>query len=188
MSLGDSFTIVVGFSLPIFLGLLTYAYQERQRRRAALFERRRAHYETLIRSLVELLGARTADDRSRLMTEIETGWLFASDEVLDASYDYLAEYDKVCRSAMEDGGLNSQTVLAKVRSDPVVRQELRERLADVFAQMRRDIGRKTIVTDDWARKHFDIYCWGILSTGELSPSAGDWGEPPRDRPAPGSGD
>jgi hypothetical protein len=165
-SKGIIITIIIGLSIPILIGLLTYGYQEWDKRKTALSERRRVLYESLIRSLVELLGARTAVERSRLLTEIETGWLFASDEVLDASYRYLAVYDNVLRSATEDDSLDWHTVLVKFRSDAAIRQELRNRLSEVFVGMRRDIRSGTKITEDWARQRVDIYCWGIVSVGE----------------------
>lgn len=166
-------TLVLALSIPIGLGLLTYLLQERARRRAVLLDHRRVLYESLIRSLVELLGASTAEERSRLITKIETGWLFASDEVLDAAYEYVAAYDEVCRSLIAEGDLEPHSVLTRVRCDAALRGKLRDHLAEVFAQMRRDIREDTAITDDWAREHFDIYCWGIISNGKQRP-VGDW--------------
>ncbi len=163
-------TIVLGLSVPVFLVLVTYVFQGMARRRAALSERRRVLYEKLIRSLVELLGAGTAEDRSRLISEIETSWLFASDEVLRACYGYLEAYDEVCRSATRGDALDWTAVLGKVRH-PDTRQMLRGRLAEVFVQMRRDIRRGTEINDDWAQEHFDIYCWGIIADDQKASGA-----------------
>src|SRR5919197_654297 len=89
------------------IGLVTYAWQEHVRRRTALAERRQVLYESLIGNLVDLLAADSADERSNLLTEIEKGWLFASDDVLRASYNYLSEYDRLCCALMKDGALDS---------------------------------------------------------------------------------
>ena len=86
----------LGILLTALLGLLTYAWQEKVKRRTAMAERRQALYEHLIRNLVDLLVAKTGADRSKLITEIEKGWLFASDDVLRAAYDYLSIYDRIC--------------------------------------------------------------------------------------------
>ncbi|HET8815068.1 MAG TPA: hypothetical protein VFM51_08955 [Solirubrobacterales bacterium] len=167
-------TLVLALSVPLLLVLITYLLQERGKRRAELLEHRQSLYESLIRSLVELLGAPTAEERSRLITKIETSWLFASDPVLDAAYRYVAVYDELCCSLMREGNLQPSAVLIQVRSDPETRTKLRDHLADVFAEMRRDIRDDTFVTNQWAREHLDIYCWGILSGAETTARDGDW--------------
>lgn len=171
MTSKDLLAIVLGLSIPVALGLLTYAYQEREKRNAALSERRRELYESLIRSLVELLCASTGEERSRLLTEIEKSWLFASDRVLDASYHYLIAYDRLCRSVIKDNVVNGDEILARLRSDRELREGLRDRLAAVFTQMRSDIRPDTEITEDWARQRFDLYCWGILAPDTHMPVA-----------------
>lgn len=169
MTSKDLLAIVLGLSIPVALGLLTYAYQEREKRNAALSECRRELYESLIRSLVELLCASTGEERSRLLTEIEKSWLFASDRVLDASYRYLTAYDNLCRSVMNDNIVSGDEILMRLRSDRALREGMRDRLAAVFTQMRRDIRPDTEVTEDWARERFDLYCWGILASNTYVP-------------------
>ncbi len=165
MSWRGAIAIAFAVSLPVVVGFLGFWYQEREKRRAAHSERRRALYENLVRSLVGLLGAKTPEGRSHLLTEIETGWLFASDGVLNASYQYLAAYDRVCSSEMGEETLNCNSASTKIKFDDATREELQNRLADVFAEMRLDLKRKrkTTITGDWARQNVKIYSWGIIS-------------------------
>jgi hypothetical protein len=165
LKLEAAIALGIGVSVPILLGLLTYAYQERQRRTLHLAEHKERVYATLIRNLVELLGTHGARERSHLLTEIEKSWLFASDEVLEASYGYIALYDKQCRAATEEGR-DWSDVLTELRSDPANRKALRDQLARVFAAMRRDLRSDTKLEEAWALEHFDIYCWGILAAVE----------------------
>jgi hypothetical protein len=170
----EAIPIAVAVSLPLILGYLAFKREESSQRRLAHSEHRQALYESLIRSLVGLLGARTPEERSRLLTEIETGWLFASDRVLEASYQYLAVYDAACSRGM--GGRTPSTTpgSGKVEFDDHAREELEKRLADVFAEMRRDFRRKkrrkskTTITRDWAQGNVKIYGWGILSDSRAS--------------------
>lgn len=152
-----------GILLTASLGLVTYAWQEKVKQQTALAERRRGLYEQLIRNLVELLVARTGAESSKFITEIEKGWLFASDEVLLASYDYLSIYDKLSSPATPTDGLTFENVLGKVRSDSKVRHAFEQSLAAVFLAMRREIRPDTVITKDWARQHFKIYLWGIIA-------------------------
>jgi len=145
------------------LGLVSYVWQERVKRKTALAERRQALYENLIRNLVDLLVARTGADRSRLITEIEKGWLFASDNVLYAAYDYLGVYNKLCCPNPQAGVLSVDEVLANVRSNAEIRQELGKSIAAIFLAMRRDVRSDTKVPPSWARQHFQIYQWGVIS-------------------------
>jgi hypothetical protein len=156
----------LGIILTALFGVITYAFQERAKRQTALSERRQALYEKLIRNLVDLLIATSGDDRSKFITEIEKGWLFASDQVLRASYDYLRIYDDLCH---HDGRRDDSTfvdVLTKVRSDEKVRQELGRSLGKIFLAMRRDIRHETVLTADWARQHFQIYDWGAIAKSD----------------------
>ena len=96
------FLPIVGILLTALFGILTYAIQERRKHRTALAERRQALYEKLIRDLVDLLIAGTGAERSKLITEIEKGWLFASDQVLYACYDLLEIYDDLYREVANE--------------------------------------------------------------------------------------
>ena len=153
----------LGIVLTALVGLLTYAWQERVKRQTALAERRQALYEQLIRNLVDLLIATTGAERSKLITEVEKGWLFSSDEVLRASYDYLSIYDNLCHPAGQDNVSRFEDVLVKVRSDSKVRKEFARSLAAIFLAMRQDIRSDTAIKADWAKQHFQIYPWGIIA-------------------------
>ncbi len=145
------------------LGLVSYVWQERVKHNTALNERRQALYEQLIRNLVDLLVARPGVERSKFISEIEKGWLFASDEVLYAVYNYLAIYDNLCCPNPQKGVLSVEEVLPKVRSDAKTRQELGESIAAIFLAMRKDVRSDTRVSPKWTRKHFQIYQWGVLA-------------------------
>jgi hypothetical protein len=153
----------LGIVLTASLGLVTYAWQEKVKQQTALAERRRGLYEQLIRNLVELLVANTGAERSKFITEIEKGWLFASDDVLRASYAYLSIYDKLRSPPDRTDGSTFGDVLGRVRSDSEVRHAFAQSLAAVFLAMRRDIRSETVISPDWAKQHFQIYLWGIIA-------------------------
>jgi hypothetical protein len=153
---------ILGIVLTALLGVLAYATQEHLKRKAALDERRQALYEKLIRDLVDLLIATSGAERSRLITEIEKGWLFASDGVLKACYKFLAIYDRLCHENVPKGVALSSEVLTKVRSDKRVRQEIALSLAGIFLAMRRDVRHDNKIKDNWAKAHFQIYEWGAI--------------------------
>ncbi len=157
------FLPTLGIILTAVLGLLTYAWQEKVKQQTALAERRRTLYEQLIRNLVDLLIATTGAERSKLITEIEKGWLFASDDVLRASYDYLMIYNNLCCPDERTDVSSFNHVLTKVRSDLKVSQQMGRRLASIFLAMRQDIRADTTITDNWAKEHFQIYDWGVIA-------------------------
>ena len=156
----------LGILLTASLALVTYAWQEHVKQRTALAERRQGLYEQLTRNLVELLVAKTGADCSRFISEIEKGWLFASDDVLRASYDYLRMYDRLSSPPAPTDGSTFENVLGKVRSDSNVRHAFEQSLAAVFLAMRRDIRSDTAITKDWAKQHFQIYIWGIIARND----------------------
>jgi hypothetical protein len=150
--------------LPAAIGLVTYAWQEHVKRRTALAERRQVLYESLVGNLVDLLVADSAERRSDLLTEIEKGWLFASDDVLRASYAYLSEYDRLCCSFVtKDGSVDSEAVLAQVRSNDETRSKLGDLLEAVFLEMRQESRTDTELEAPKAIADFKIYVWGALS-------------------------
>ncbi len=157
------FLPALGIILTAVLGILTYAWQEKVKQQTALAERRRTLYEQLIRNLVDLLIATTGTERSQLITEIEKGWLFASDDVLRASYDYLVIYNNLCCPDERTDISSFNNVLTKVRSDMKVRREMGRKLAAVFLAMRRDLRADTAITSDWAKQHLQIYDWGVIA-------------------------
>lgn len=137
------------------IGIIVYAWQEKIKRDMALVERRQELYENLIRNLVELLTSKSGDERSERISKIEKGWLFASDNVLRASYKYLEIYDRYW--ADENG-----EVLEKIRTDSRAREEFGESIARIFLAMRHDL-RPTELKPDEAAQHVKIYEWGIIS-------------------------
>lgn len=156
------FLPIVGILLTALLGVLTYAIQERRKHMTALAERRQALYEKLIRDLVDLLIARTGAERSKLITEIEKGWLFASDGVLHASYHLLEIYDDLYREVANEES-PSEALLNKVRANQEIRRRVAHSLAKVFWAMRADVRGDTKIKAAWAKAHFKIYDWGALS-------------------------
>lgn len=153
---------LLGILLTALLGVITYAIQERRKHQTALAERRQALYEKLIRDLVDLLVATTGAERSKLITEIEKGWLFASDEVLNACYDLLEIFDGLYGEvANEDSPATA--LRNKVREQKEIRRRLAHSLAKVFWAMRIDVRRDTRIRVAWAKAHFKIYDWGALS-------------------------
>ena len=158
--------------VPAVIGLFGYFWQDWVRRRFALAERRQKLYEDLVGSLIALLGATTGARRSALMTEIEKGWLFASDDVLNACYEYLAAYDALCEQCMtSDGTLAPAAVVTMLRKDPETRRALGKKLSDVFHAMRRDLRPDSEFEALSEASNFQIYSWGVLSDEAAEPSA-----------------
>jgi len=136
------------------IGVITYSWQEHKKRETALAERRQNHYEGLIRNLFELLIAKSGSDRSVFISEIERGWLFASDDVLQACYKCLETYDEMAEQGLD--------VVEEIRKVPEVREKFQENIADMFLATRKDL-RGTAITNNWARRYLRIYSWGIIS-------------------------
>jgi hypothetical protein len=165
------FLPIVGILLTALLGVFTYAFQEKRKHDTALAERRHALYEKLIRDLVDLLIAGTGAERSKLITEIEKGWLFASDQVLYACYELLEIYDDLYREVANEKS-PSEALLNKVRTNQEIRRRVAHSLAKVFRAMRADVRGDTKIKAAWAKAHFKIYDWGALSAPANPPSAG----------------
>jgi len=161
---------IIGILLTALLGVFTYAIQERWKHQTALDERRQALYEKLIRDLVDLLIARTGAERSKLITEIEKGWLFSSDDVLHACYELLEIYDDLYRE-VANAESPSEALLNKVRASQETRLRVAHSLAKVFRAMRADVRRDTKIKERWAKAHFKIYDWGALSQPTNPPRA-----------------
>ena len=159
----------IGIIVASLLGLGTYAWQERIKHRTALAERKQTIYEELIRNLVELLVAKTGNERSKLISEVEKGWLFASDDVLRACYDYLTIYDNLSQPTRQDKTSDFENVLAQIQLNLALRQKMGKSLAAIFLAMRRDIRQDTKISDEWAKQHLQIYTWGIIAKEDLSP-------------------
>ena len=153
---------LLGILLTALLGVGTYAIQEHRKYQVALAERRQALYEKLIRDLVDLLIAQTGAERSKLITEIEKGWLFASDDVLRACYQLLEIFDALYRDVAHEE-YPSAALFKIVRSNPEIREKLAASLARIFFAMRADVRKDTSIKAAWAQAHFKIYDWGALS-------------------------
>ncbi|MDQ2922652.1 MAG: hypothetical protein M3R52_13705 [Acidobacteriota bacterium] len=149
--------------LTAVFGLLAYAWQEKVKRQTALTERKQKLYEQLIRNFVDLLVAKTAAERSKFTTEIERGWLFASDDVLLASYAYLNAFDRLMLSPEEAEVLPVERVIERIKSDSKVGMELSQCLAAIFLAMRQDIRPETAISADWAKQQLRFYKWGALA-------------------------
>ena len=156
------FLPIIGILLTALLGVFTYAYQEHRKHKTALDERRQALYEKLIRDLVDLLIARTGAERSKLITEIEKGWLFASDEVVYACYELLKIYDDLYREVAHEES-PSEALLNKVRDNEETKRRVAHSLARIFMAMRAEVRDDTKIKAAWAKKNFKIYDWGALS-------------------------
>src|SRR6185436_4806529 len=129
---------LIGILVTALAGVITYTIQERRKHQAALDERRQDLYEQLIRDLVDLLIAKTGAERSQQITEIEKGWLFASDGVLHACYELLEVFDELyAQVAGEEAP--STALFNMVRSDQKIRDRLAHSLAKIFLAMRKDV-------------------------------------------------
>ncbi len=145
---------LLGILLTGAVGIATYAWQENIRRKAALAEQRLKLYDTLVRSIVELLGVSSGAERSRLITEIEKCWLFASDEVLAACYGYLDAYDRCWNEKPGN--------MADWMQQAAVREEFGALISNIFLAMRNDL-RKTGISRQWAEENLRLYSWGIMA-------------------------
>ena len=161
------FLPLIGILLTALAGVVTYTIQERRKQQVALAERRQALYEKLIRDLIALLIAKTGAERSVLITEIEKGWLFASDDVLYACYDLLEVFDGLYAKVAEDDA-PSTALFNMVRSDQKIRDRLAHSLAKIFLVMRADVRSDTTIKPAWAQANFKIYDWGALAQGGSS--------------------
>ena len=152
---------ILGIFITGAIGLLAYVWQERSKRTTALTERRKELYQKLLRALFKLLVADTGPERSKQLSEIEEGWLFASDDVLEASYNYLELYDHYYTES-------EGNVVGKIIKDSNVKKEFEQSLANIFFAMRRDLKgiRSTIINKEWTETHTKIYDWGIIEDFE----------------------
>ncbi len=145
------------------LGIITYSWQEWIKRKNKLSEYRYSLYKEWIRQLIELLVAKTGEDMSDLISEIEKGWLFASDGVLEAAYNYLNYCDSLYCTKTRNSKIKHNTVLEKLQSDEKIKENVSERLSNVFLSMRQDIRSDTKINMQWAQKNFKIYDFGIIA-------------------------
>jgi hypothetical protein len=161
---------LVGVILAGVIGVITYSWQENTKTKTAIEERRKDLYQALIRKLVELLAAKTGSARSEILSEIEKSWLFASDEVLKAIYDYMKMYDTYFAKSQGD-------ILTEIRQNAASRDEIATSISRIFLAMRRDIKRirPTLIDEDWIKNYVRVYEWGIIAAdqdGDQSDSKG----------------
>lgn len=149
---------LIGIFATGLIGIITYAWQERVKRKNAMDDQRLKLYDVLLYSLVKLLSAEPGIERSKLVAELERSWLFASDEVLTACYTYMDVYNQL--TLAHEGRLPEV-----LRSDQETRRKVSEKLAEVFWAMRREL-KKTDIAKSWANEHIQIYQWGIIAGGK----------------------
>ena len=157
----DSISLsVLGAILTVLGGIYTYYWQVKEDRETNMQERRKDLYEKLLRSIFELMTAKSGSDKSKCISNIEKNWLFASDTVLKACYKFLEIYNK--------NYIENASVAENIKKDPAIKKDFENSLADIFLEMRKDINRITHTEIDpyYAYEHVKIYDWGILSGNE----------------------
>jgi hypothetical protein len=145
---------LIGVLLTGAIGVATYAWQENIKRQTELVERRQKLYEDLNGALFGLILAKTNTDRRRILAEIEKGWLFASDEVLAALFQYMECFDNFW---IESGG----DIQRLIQEDEKARQKIETGMANIFLAMRRDL-RSTKISDTVAKDYMRFYKCGML--------------------------
>jgi hypothetical protein len=145
---------LIGVFLTGAIGVVTYAWQENIKRQTELVERRQKLYEDLNGALFGLILAKNNADRRRILAEIEKGWLFASDEVLVALFQYMQAFDNFW---IEAGGDIQQLI----QEDEKARQKIETGLANIFLAMRRDL-RSTNISETLAKDYMHFYKCGML--------------------------
>ncbi len=122
------------------LGLLTWTSQQIFSR----VEERRKYKEELYRKLLDaILDMSVLAESAPLVVETQRMWMYASDEVLDAVYDYLRYY----LSAKEQRSSNGL-----IPDD--VRKEIQEKDALIRLAIRRDIRQGTKIDRSWIHSRF----------------------------------
>lgn len=145
---------LMGVLLTGVIGVATYSWQENIKRETELVERRQKLYEDLNGALFGLILARTNADRRRILAEIEKGWLFASDEVLAALFQYMQSYDNFWIEAEGD-------IQRLIQENEKARQKIETGLANIFLAMRRDL-RSTNISETLAKDYMHFYKCGML--------------------------
>lgn len=157
---------ILGISLTGAIGVLTYTWQENTKRKIDLVRRRQELYEKLNGALFGLMIAQDWAERRNVLADIEKAWLFASDEALDAIFEYMKCYDRWWTEAKGD-------VLPLIKNNPQAREEIEQGLATIFLAMRRDL-RSTNVSNNVSQNYMQFYNCGLLNPFD-SPS-GDGAE------------
>ncbi len=109
--------------------------------------------------MFRLFYVKTSKDKSELVSKIEKGWLFSSDEVLKACYAFLNLFDTLATKYGDVGKALRENDNAKI--------EVESRIAQIFFHMRKDLrGRGTRLSVEWAEKNVVIFKWGALMVPE----------------------
>lgn len=137
------------------IGLATYSWQENAKRETERVQRRQALYEELNGALFGLILAATSDDRRRILADIEKGWLFASDDVLSALFQYMDIFDT--HWARSNGEM-----LRLIKEDETARSAIETGMSKIFLAMRRDL-RSTQISEALAQKYMHFYRCGMLN-------------------------
>lgn len=154
---------LLGVLLTGIMGLVAYSWQENAKRQTDLAQRRQKLYEDLNSSLFGLLLATGNDNRRIILAEIEKGWLFASDEVLAALFKFIDTFDQIW---IETHG----QVLAVIKEDEQIRQQIEQGFAEIFLAMRQDL-RSTKISDSLAKNYMHFYRFGLLDAAVESKQA-----------------
>lgn len=146
---------IMGIFLTGAIGVLTYTWQENTKRKVDLVRRRQELYERLNGALFGLMITQDWAERRTVLADIEKAWLFASDEALDAIFDYMKCYDRWWTEAKGD-------ILTLIKNNQQARQEIEQGLASIFLAMRRDL-RSTNVSNNVSKNYMQFYNCGLLN-------------------------
>jgi len=122
------------------LGLLTWTSQQIFSR----VEERRKYKEELYKKLLDaILDMSVLADSAPLVVETQRMWMYATDEVLDAVYDYLGYYLSAKEQRFSNGLIPDD-----------VRKEIQVKDALIRLAIRRDIRPGTKIDRSWIHSRF----------------------------------
>jgi len=122
------------------LGLLTWTSQQIFSR----VEERRKYKEDLYRKLLDaILDMGVLAESAPLVVETQRMWMYASDEVLEAVYDYLRYYLSAKENRFPNGLIPED-----------VRKEIQEKDALIRLAIRKDIRPRTKINRSWIHSRF----------------------------------
>ncbi len=106
-------------------------------------EKRRKKEDLYQKLLDSILDVSALADAAPLVVESQRMWLYASDEVLEAVYDYVKFfYDSVLDSPSAGKGHEGIDAV------------LSEKIANICLAIRRDVRRGTIINREWIRSRY----------------------------------
>jgi hypothetical protein len=107
-------------------------------------EEKRRKKEELYRKLLDsILDVSALGDAAPLIVESQRMWLYASDEVLEAVYDYVKFfYDYVLNTFATD------------KNHEKLNAEISEKIAIISLAIRRDVRRSTKINREWIRSRY----------------------------------